>query len=154
MTYTSRGRIGRKGKAVVAIAVLFAVIIAGSVLSLGADTKPTTCPLQSPQEVVQVSSAESLTFHGCLTPGESGYYPFAIVNQAGFNMSGSIKPQHPIQITIGGGSGCNLCMLYEKNDTTSATFFGLPLLPQTGYAISIWNVGGQNNTVTINLNLQ
>ena len=154
MTDTSRHGIGRAGKAVAVIAVLLAVIIAGSSLSSILGTKAVTCPPQSPQQVAQVSSAESLTFHGCLTSGESGYYPFAVVNQAGFNMSGSITAQHPIQITIGGGSGCNLCILYEKNDTTYASFRGLTLLPQTGYAVDIENVSGQNNTVTISLKLQ
>jgi hypothetical protein len=153
MTNPSLYGIGKRGKVAIVIAALLVVLIAVSALSLGASTTTTTtCFFQTPQ-VVQISSPGTLTFQGCLKSGESLYYPMAVLNPAGFTMSGSITAQNPIQITIDGGSGCLNCVLYTKNGTASASFRGLSLLPQTGYAINIKNLSVQNNTLTMSLDL-
>jgi hypothetical protein len=72
-------------------------------------------------------------------------------------MTGTITAQYPIQITIASAKISNLFtaagQVYFANNTTSATLSGVSLLPQNGYAITIKNEGGQNNTVTMSLQL-
>ncbi len=108
-----------------------------------------TCVFSSPQQAVQASGAETLTFQGCLTAGKSGSYQIAVVNQAGLTLSGAVTAKYPIQVTISGGGET----LYTMNGKASASFSGLSLDPQTGYMIIIKNLGGQNNSLSMNLQL-
>ena len=117
---------------------------------------PTGC-IFAPPSVLQAPSNANLDFTGCLKAGASGTYLISATDPDGLNMTGTITATYPIQITIGSAKVGSLLtaagVIYTKNDTTSADIFNLTLFPSNGYGITILNEGGQNNTVTMNLQI-
>jgi hypothetical protein len=72
-------------------------------------------------------------------------------------LTGAIRAQYPVQITIVGAKVGNESAAakpaFSANDTTNVGFPDTFLYPN-GYAITIRNEGGQNNTVTMNISLE
>jgi hypothetical protein len=120
---------------------------------------PAGCVFSAPQPAAQATFTVTLNFKGCLTSGTSGTYLIAALDPNGLDLSGTITAQYPIQVTIGSAKVSNLFtssgQLYTANDTMSVSLTGLGLsfLPQNGYGVTIRNEGGQNNTVTMTIQL-
>ncbi len=124
-------------------------------------TQPSTVALTgcvfAPPNVLEAGNTVNLNFTGCLTTGKSGSYLIAATDLDGLNMTGTITAQYPVGITIGNAKISNLYqsagVIYTANDTKLANVVGLQLLPTNGYAITVVNEGGQNNTVTLSFQL-
>ncbi|MDA4118040.1 MAG: hypothetical protein OK455_06825 [Thaumarchaeota archaeon] len=120
---------------------------------------PAGCVFSAPQPAAQATSTVTLNFKGCLASGTSGTYLIAALDPDGLDLSGTITAQYPIQVTIGSAKVSNLFtssgQLYTANNTMSVnlTGLGLSFLPQNGYGVTIRNEGGQNNTVTMTIQL-
>lgn len=110
-----------------------------------------------PVHELDASSTTGASFSGCLTPGASGSYLIAAMDPNGMTLSAVISSQYPVQVTIQGAPVGGLYpsagLAYSVNGTTSATPSGIVLLPQSGYAVTIKNEGGQNNTVSLSIQL-
>lgn len=160
----SRRGIGRLAAAVVVVIMIAMVVGLGTLFSSqglpprtitqSTSAAPAGCAFASDQ-VLQVSSTLSASFAGCLTAGTSGNYSIEATDPDGLTLTGTISAGSPIRIDIVGAKVGTLYgssgKVYASNDTTSASFAGLVLLPQNGYVIAVTNLGGQNDTVSMSL---
>jgi len=100
-----------------------------------------------------------LSFTGCLTPGASGVYLFGVTDPNGVVAQGVIRAQYASQITIAGAAVGNLtaagngAAALSANDTTVLSVPNIVLFVNKGYGITFVNESGQNDTVTIIINL-
>jgi hypothetical protein len=105
------------------------------------------------------NSSTSRLFTGCLTAGASGVVLLGVTDPNGVVVVGAIRGQYPIGITIAGAVVGNLtaagngATAFSANDTLAAGMPDIILLAARGYAITVLNEGGQNNTVTFNLTI-
>jgi hypothetical protein len=101
------------------------------------------------------SAYESYT--GCLTSGSSGSYLIAVDDPNGMTLSATVSAEYPSQVTVSGTQVGSLpsggAVAYAENGTTLATPSGIVLAPNSGYSITVTNTGGQNDTVSIVLEL-
>jgi hypothetical protein len=106
-----------------------------------------------------VLNTTSTYFTGCLTAGASGVYLIGIADPNGVIVQGVIRAQYASQITIAGAQVGNLtaagkgAIASTANDTTVLSMPDLQLFGDKGYAVTVVNQSGQNDTVTINLTL-
>jgi hypothetical protein len=102
----------------------------------------------------------SLDFTGCLTPGATGVYLIGIIDPQGVVGQGVIRAQYASQFTIAGAAVGNLTAAGSgtaatfANDTTVLSVPNLVFFGLRGYGVTIVNQSGQNDTVTIILNLE
>ncbi|QQG48521.1 MAG: hypothetical protein HY247_07205 [archaeon] len=100
-----------------------------------------------------VSTDGSHSLQGCLTSGSHGSWGFALTCSSCFpTLRGTVSSSNPVEVEIlaGGALGG---ILYSKNDTTSASFADIALYPSTGYAVYIKNLSGENNSISISLQI-
>ena len=96
---------------------------------------------------------------GCLTAGATGVYQIGIADPNGVIVQGVIRAQYASQITLAGAAFGNFtaagngATALSGNDTTVLGMPDVNLFGNRGYAVTVVNESGQNDTVTINLTL-
>ena len=125
---------------------------------------PVGCVFAPPGPKIVNTSATvpttSLSFTGCLTPGATGVYLIGIIDPNGVVGQGVVRAQYASQITIAGAVVGNLTAAGNGtsgtfvNDTTVLSVPNLVFFGDRGYGVTIVNQSGQNDTVTIILNLE
>lgn len=119
-------------------------------------SKAQTCTFSSPP-ALQASSALTANLSACLRPGASGTYLIAASGPDQLNLTGAITARVPIRVTIAGAAIGDLSAtagtVFTANDTSSVSLPGVILMPGSGYAVTVTNEGGQNSTVTVDVQL-
>jgi cytoskeletal protein RodZ len=127
-----------------------------STTSSSSSIVPVGCVFAPPGPLI-VPKGQAFFFTGCLTAGATGVYLVGITDPNGLIVQGVIKSQYASNITIAGAPVANLTaggkggIAISGNDTTVVGMPDLLLFGSRGYAITVVNQSGQNNTVTINL---
>jgi len=121
-------------------------------------TVPVGCVFSPPGPLI-VSASTHTVFTGCLTAGATGVYLLGIADVNGIIVQGVIRAQYPCQITMAGApvgnltAGGNGGLVTSGNDTTVLSMPDVLLFGNRGYSITVVNQSGQNDTVTMILNL-
>ncbi len=167
MADAPRGMVSTTAVAAIVVAMIVVVVTVGAffesqgppVTSLTTARPPSeaqACVFSSPP-ALQASTALTVSFSGCLAPGASGTYLIAATGPDQLNMTGAITGRLPFRVTIAGAAIGNLSAtagtVYAANDAASVSLPGVVLMPASGYAITVTNQGGQNSTVTMDLQL-
>jgi hypothetical protein len=162
-----RGGVNTTAVAAIVVAMIVVVVGVGAFFESQGPPVTSLTVVQSSEEAsecifstpppLQASTALTVSFSGCLLPGASGTYLIAATGQTELNMTGAITSRLPIRLTIAGAAIGNLSStagtVYAANYTASVSLSGVVLMPSSGYAITMTNQGGQNATVTMDLQL-
>ena len=100
------------------------------------------------------------SYTGCLTAGATGVYLIGSADPNGLIVRGAVRTQFASQMTLAGAVVGNLTAAGNGatalfgNATTVLSLPQIALFGNKGYAITVVNQSGQNNTVSINLTFE
>lgn len=160
-----RRAFGKAAAAMIVVVMVLMVAGLGTLLSEEPISSDLTTPASSSApagcvfvtQQVQPSTTIDDTYTGCLTPGSSGGYLIAVDDPNGMTLGATVTAEYPVTVTIAGAQVGGLQsggeVLYSVNGT-SANPSGIILAPRSGYSVTVANIGGENNTVTLSLDLR
>lgn len=143
----------RRNALVMTFVVVFIIAILASV------TLPSTSPENSTTTAVQcvfsnkmftVSSAQTRNFQECITAGSSRDLEFATTRNSSLFMGGTVNSEFPVDVKVLEVGYLFEGVLFSQNDTSSANFSNIHLIPDTSYQVFITNLG-QNNSLSVSL---
>jgi len=125
-------------------------------------TVPVGCVFSPPGPLIITGKPTTsfASFNGCLTAGATGVYLIGVADPNGGLLKGAVRTQYASQITLAGALVGNLtaagngATAVSGNNTTILSLPQLLLFGSKGYAITVVNQSGQNDTVSINFSFE
>ena len=136
------------------LVVVFIVAVVASVSlrssSPGNSTKGATAECVFTNQPFTVSAPQTRNFQECLAAGSSHAIEFSLTANSSWTISGTIKSEFPVGVQLLEFGFETEGVLFSQNDTTSANFSNIHLIPAALHEVYITNLG-RNNSMSISL---